>query len=998
MRLERTMKRTFLSSAVLGSMLALAALIAPGIAAAAGPIPASGACTAVGTAVTCNLWAKSGTLPLPGAPSVTIWGYATSSGGSPSVPGPVLIVNQGDTVTVNLTNTLSRPTAIQFGGQAMVSDITGASALGGTKQYVFTAGAPGTYLYEAGLIPGSQYQPAMGLYGTLVVRPAGGLLQVNGDASTAFADESLVVLGEIDPALNGSAPWSFDLRGFAPKWYLVNGVPFSSAATPQITTTGGNSLLLRYVNAGIQHHSIGALGLHQRVVQADGSALPAQRTMVAETLAPGQTADVLVAMPATMALSTKYPLYDAAMLLNNSNVNVGGAYGLGGMLALISAAGTPGGDTYGPLTSGVAFTPGTGALAASVSDVSTGNANVQAAEYRINTTAGPGTAMTGSFGSPTVSVSAVVPGPLIDALPSGTHTIYVRGQDVLGNWGPFASTSFTIDEDGPTVSDLTLSPASPSGVTLAGTASDVATGNGNVVDAEYFVNTTGANGTGADMAVNHQAPIASITATIPDGTIGIIYVHALDAAGNWGPFAQITLAPDTVGPATTGVGASPNPNNGTLGVNSSTPVVRVTATFDDTGSGGSAIAAGEGFIETLGGNGTGFAFVASDGAFNEITEAGYADIPLTTINLLAEGSYAIHVHGKDAAGNWGATDTTMLVIDKTPPAILSIDRIDPSPTTAASVSFLVTFSEDVVGVTSSNFTLVSGGGLTGASITSVSGTGATRTVTVSTGSVGGTLGLNLTSATGIRDVAGNNLPTTGLPFLGQVYTVITPLYFSTVGNTNPPGVAGTADDADIYLWDGSAFSRVIAATVLGLPAGANADGFDRVDATHHYLSFTGNVAVPGIGTVQDEDVVYYNAGTWSVYFDGTANGLTGTDLDALNIVGTTLYFSTDDNDIPPGVIGAGDDADIYSWNGSTYARVHDASALGWSTANVDGLVRVDGTHLYVSYSADTAVPGLGTVQDEDVVYHNAGTWSVYFDGTAKGLTAANLDIDAFDLP
>ena len=38
------------------------------------------------------------------------------------------------------------------------------------------------------------------------------------------------------------------------------------------------------------------------------------------------------------------------------------------------------------------------------------------------------------------------------------------------------------------------------------------------------------------------------------------------------------------------------------------------------------------------------------------------------------------------------------------------------------------------------------------------------------------------------------------------------------------------------------------------------------------------------------------------------------------------------------------------------------------------------------------------VQDEDVVYYNAGTWSVYFNGTARGLTGGNLDIDAFDLP
>ena len=66
---------------------------------------------------------------------------------------------------------------------------------------------------------------------------------------------------------------------------------------------------------------------------------------------------------------------------------------------------------------------------------------------------------------------------------------------------------------------------------------------------------------------------------------------------------------------------------------------------------------------------------------------------------------------------------------------------------------------------------------------------------------------------------------------------------------------------------------------------------------------------------------------------------------------------------------------------------------------MDGFVRVDATHFYLSFSAaTTTVPGVGTVQDEDVVYHNAGTWSVYFDGTAHGLSAANHDVDAFDVP
>ncbi|MCW2797476.1 hypothetical protein, partial [Nocardioides sp.] len=134
----------------------------------------------------------------------------------------------------------------------------------------------------------------------------------------------------------------------------------------------------------------------------------------------------------------------------------------------------------------------------------------------------------------------------------------------------------------------------------------------------------------------------------------------------------------------------------------------------------------------------------------------------------------------------------------------------------------------------------------------------------------------------------------------------------------------------------------------------------------------------------------------------TANGLTyaSEDLDAISIDGGTLYFSTLGNTNPPGVVGTADVADIYSFDGTSFARVWDATAVGFgTTANVDGYVRVDATHYYLSFSGlTTTVPVLGTVQDEDVVYSNAGARSVYFDGTSHGLTTDNLDVDAFDVP
>jgi hypothetical protein len=214
-------------------------------------------------------------------------------------------------------------------------------------------------------------------------------------------------------------------------------------------------------------------------------------------------------------------------------------------------------------------------------------------------------------------------------------------------------------------------------------------------------------------------------------------------------------------------------------------------------------------------------------------------------------------------------------------------------------------------------------------------------------------------------------------------------------------VAGTADDADIYSWDGTVFSRVVDATALGLAAGGvNVDGLKLVDSTHFYLSFTGDVTLSGTLAVQDEDIVYYNAGLWSVYFDGTAAGLTAAnqDIDAFEIVGSVLYFSTFGDTNPPGVGGTADNADIYSWDGTAFSRVVDVTTLGLAGgANVDGLVYVDATHFNLSFTGDgVIVPGIGAVQEEDIVNYNAGIWSLVFDGTAQGLTASAQDLDAFD--
>jgi DNA/RNA endonuclease G (NUC1) len=130
---------------------------------------------------------------------------------------------------------------------------------------------------------------------------------------------------------------------------------------------------------------------------------------------------------------------------------------------------------------------------------------------------------------------------------------------------------------------------------------------------------------------------------------------------------------------------------------------------------------------------------------------------------------------KDAAGNNAATGVTFastagVLVDGIAPTVTSIVRADADPTTAATLHYTVTFSEDVANVATTAFDLTATGSAGGTISGVVAVDAHTYTVTVSSATGEGTLRLDVKSTgTGITDIPGN--PLNGGFTTGQAYTL-----------------------------------------------------------------------------------------------------------------------------------------------------------------------------------------------------------------------------------
>ncbi len=299
---------------------------------------------------TFNLTAQTARLTQPDGQSIYSWGYGCVANSTPTflpkaistgfcstmqVPGPTLIVTEGDTVTVSLTNNLPAAagnTSILFPGFTVTAVngvqglLTQEAAPGTTITYTFTATSPGTRAYYSGTQ--SDLQIEMGLYGAIIVLPktpvadagCNDLLAPPGanaqaqaawgesdfrlstsaydHPSTCYDREYLFQFSEIDPAIHIAADAQVTAKAtvlnvptepYHPAYYMINGRSMPDDMDPNYAPMypnqpyngnphlhPGEITLLRIIGQGRWQHPFHEHANHVRILARDGNLLLTQ--------------------------------------------------------------------------------------------------------------------------------------------------------------------------------------------------------------------------------------------------------------------------------------------------------------------------------------------------------------------------------------------------------------------------------------------------------------------------------------------------------------------------------------------------------------------------------------------------------------------------------------------------------------------------------------------------------------------------------------------------
>ena len=190
------------------------------------------------------------------------------------IPGPEILVTEGDNIRVNVTNNMNQSTSVHWHGLLVPNAMDGVPYVtqnpikpGQTYKYEFTVRNPGgSFMYHSH--HNSAEQVTSGLFGAFVVTPkdASKEPQVAADYSMVMNDSTL----------------GFTING--------RGFPY----TQPIVAKLGDKIRVRYMNEGFMIHPFHLHGIAQQVIAKDGWNLPTPYLADTVLVAPGERYDVII--------------------------------------------------------------------------------------------------------------------------------------------------------------------------------------------------------------------------------------------------------------------------------------------------------------------------------------------------------------------------------------------------------------------------------------------------------------------------------------------------------------------------------------------------------------------------------------------------------------------------------------------------------------------------------------------------------------------------------
>ncbi|MBV9718475.1 MAG: multicopper oxidase domain-containing protein [Candidatus Eremiobacteraeota bacterium] len=197
------------------------------------------------------------------------------------VPGPVLLVHQGDTLVLDYTNDVTTPDSIHMHGIHGISDaMDGVAGISqslvprnGRFIYRFVADQPGTFIYHT---HDNEAMLDSGLYGAIIVEPANARPVERG-----LAHDFLEMIS------------SWQIQSAAENEFTLNGKEYP--ATRPLDVRSGERFRVRWVNiSGEEFHTMHTHGHDQQIIARDASPVDYNDTEDTVLLGPGQRVDVAI--------------------------------------------------------------------------------------------------------------------------------------------------------------------------------------------------------------------------------------------------------------------------------------------------------------------------------------------------------------------------------------------------------------------------------------------------------------------------------------------------------------------------------------------------------------------------------------------------------------------------------------------------------------------------------------------------------------------------------